>query len=221
MHALITVLSFLILTTNSPNTMERESSIGARVSSRKRGLFVLGGSDGNDDNNERPSPRSRRKLLQENYTQDDVQVIKETFGHYQHHGTGNPLAKRAPSTPQDHAVTNLANIIQAGHVGKLAESNSIPQLKTERGNASDGSFWACRLRLAGSYGWTGLVLQENAKTSNPLPIEDVQYFLVESNDEMNVLRSKLSKAQWKQVQERVITVKQLADLARASGGGAK
>jgi hypothetical protein len=202
--------------------MERESSIGARVSSRKRGLLFLGG--GSDDkesatDSSPPRPRSRRKLLQEqHYTDDDIQVIKKKFGHYQHHGTGNPLAKRAPSTPIEYAATNLANIIQAGHVGKaLSERSSTPQLKTERGNASDGSFWACRLRLAGSYGWTGLVIKENAKTDNPLPIEEVQYFLVESNDEMNVLKSKLSEQKWKQVQERVITVKQLADLARATG----
>lgn len=212
--------------------MERESNIDARVASRKRGLFSLGGgSDDERNDNESNStaspppsqPRSRRKLLQENYSQDDVEIIKEKFGNYQHHGTGNPIAKRAPSTPQEYAATNLANIIQAGHVGKLSESNSIPQLKTERGNASDGSFWACQLRLAGSYGWTGLVLKEYAKTTNPLPIEDVQYFLVESNDEMNILKSKLSGTKWKEVQERVITVKQLADLARASGdsGGAK
>lgn len=185
------------------NGMKREDSIGARVAQRKRGWNFFA-----------DTPRSRRKLniQQEQYTDDDISVIKQVFGDYQHHGTGNPLNMRAPSTPSNQDVKTLAAIIQNGLVGQVS-SNSTPKLKTERGKS--GSFWVNRLRLAGSYGWTGLVLPKDCKTDNPLPIAKVKWFLVESLEEMELLKKILIESdKWEEVRERVITVAQLAELAR-------
>lgn len=193
--------------------MKRQESIGARVSQRKRSL--------------RPSlapfrearpNKSRRRLVQENeYTNDDIEAIKKQFGHLQHHGTGNPLNQRAPSAVADLAISNLAAIISTGRLGQVPSersNDSLPQLATERGNSNEGSFWACRLRLAGSYGWTGLLLDENASTREPLPISEVKWFLVERDSDLTLLESKLDDSHWQQVKERVITVRQLAQLAR-------
>ena len=192
--------------------MRRQDSIGLRVSKRKRGFFAATSKQGNDGSS---LSKSRRKLITvtEHYTDNDIEIIKQVYGHYQHHGTGNPLALRAPSSPKGFAVSNLANIIQDGHVGRLPSSDSTPKLKTERG-ASGSSFWTSRLRLAGSYGWTGLVLEENAKSNQPLPIQEVKYFLVESEEEINALQESLEQTHWSQVKERVITVSQLAEQAR-------
>lgn len=193
--------------------MQRESSIGSRVSQRKRGFLQAHGSSPPAPT---ARPTSRRKLTTTEYTQDDIAVIKEKFGHYQHHGTGNPLNQRAPSAPRDMAVTNLANIILNGMVGSVS-SDSTPKLKTERG--SKGSFWTCRLRLAGSYGWTGLVLPSDAKSDNPFPVQNVKYFLVEGPEEVKKLEEKVCDSEkWHEVQGRVITVSQLAELARAGPG---
>lgn len=190
--------------------MKRESSIGSRVAQRKRGFGIR---------EEAPSPKrsKSRKTLIQNYTEEDITLIKSKFGHYQHHGTGNPLAKRAPSTPPRFAITNLAAIIANGLVGQVS-SDSTPKLKTERGK--DGSFWTCRLRIAGSYGWTGLVLPSDTKTDNPLPINKVVWFLVESPQEKELLEKIVCETdtiKWVEVKERVITVSQLAELARRDG----
>ena len=166
--------------------------------------------------NEGSSPsKSSRNLntVTEHYTDDDIEIIKQVYGHYQHHGTGNPITSRAPSSPKGFAISNLVNIIQDGNVGNLYSTDSTPKLKTERGT-SGSSFWTCRLRLAGKYGWTGLVLEENAQSDQPLPIQDIKYFLVESEEEINALKKSLEQTQWDQVKERVITVSQLAEQAR-------
>jgi len=221
------ILCVILSTTCSPsiidklfNTlMKRESSIGSRVAQRKRGLFATSQQENNDSTAAAtaspPPSRSRRRLniQKEEYTDDDIAIIKQTLGHHQHHGTGNPLAMRAPSSPGGFAVANLAAIIQHGQVGQVS-SDSTPKLKTERGT-SGASFWTCRLRLAGSYGWTGLVLPEHAKTDNPLSIQDVTYFLVESLNDVNTVQQNLSMKKWNDVKERVVTVAQLAELARS------
>lgn len=210
-------------------TMQCEESIGSRVSQRKRGFGSFLNHEQRQEQDTSSSspppsarPKSRRRLeVPQEYTSDDVFVIKETFGHYQHHGTGNPLAKRAPSSPPDFAVTNLAAIIQHGQVGKELSTRSTdsttPQLTTERGKSNDGAFWMNRLRLAGSYGWTGLVLESDASSSNPLPIAEIKWFLVESEEERTLLQEKLTQEKWNQVQERVVTVSRLAEIARKGG----
>ena len=198
--------------------MDRNKSITSRVSQRKRE------SDFSPCNVERPSSRQRLKVSTssaeapqespQKVDSADIDIIKAKFGDYKHHGTGNPLALRAPSTPKDHAVTKLADIIKNGVVGQ-ASSDSTPKLKTERGQ--DGSFWTCRLKLAGSYGWTGLILPKDCKTDNPLPIESVKWFLVEKPADAELLEKTLcesDRAKWDGVRERVITVGRLADLAR-------
>ena len=55
----------------------------------------------------------------------------------------------------------------------------MPQLRTEQGMAGS-SFWADRFRLAGQYGWTGLILPPDVDTSHPVPMDEVSYFLVET-----------------------------------------
>jgi hypothetical protein len=211
MKALLFSLLLLILSAVHSffHIMYRENSIGSRVSQRKRGFLS------HPPSVEAPPspPKSRRKLNTKEYTDNDVSIIKETYGDYQHHGTGNPLNQRAPSAPREMALTNLAAIIQNGSVGQES-SNSTPQLKTERGNK--GSFWTCRLRHAGQYGWTGLVLPQNAKSDQPFPIEHVSYFLLESASQVAKLKSQVSDLKWNEVKERVITVSQLAELAKRS-----
>lgn len=170
---------------------------------------------------------SRRKL-----PPDPVEIIKEKIGSYQHHGTGNPLTVRSPETPQDLAVQNLAEIIRNGILGKAAPSepsakatasestNSLSTLtafKTERG--STGSFWTNKVRLAGAYGWTGLILQPDVDTSHPLPVvKDAVWFVVENEDELSKLRTLFIKWNnleiWNSVKDRVVTVAQLAKQLR-------
>lgn len=167
---------------------------------------------------------SRQKLLAE-----PVEIIKEKIGDYHHHGTGNPLVVRSPDTPPDTAIRNLAKIIRNGQLGATSSvpsagdasvdgsTNSIvtvSQFKTERGNI--GSFWTNKVRLAGSYGWTGLILQPNVDTSMPLSVvEQAIWFLVENDDELSKLRALLLESnlleRWNAVKDRVVTVAQLAE----------
>ena len=125
-----------------------------------------------------PPPPDRRR-------QRHINTIKSKLGRYQHHGTGNPLAMRSPSTPKTLAVDNLAAIIQSGHLGadRRDLSGSIPQLRTERGQVKSGAFWVNRVELAGHYGWTGLILQSNVDTSTSLPISKCIWFLVEDEEQ--------------------------------------
>lgn len=205
--------------------MESDSSIASGVSQRKRGAFPS--QDVTRPSNRRrlqgstvPSTAPQTSPPRQN-TSEDIEIIKSKYGGYQHHGTGNPLARRAPSSRTHLAVRNLAQIIQDGVLGQVHSSNSIPSLKTERGS-SNGSFWTCRLELAGSYGWTGLVLPQDCKTNTPLPMEQVTWFLVDTSQEMELLKTTVcesDKQKWEQVQERVITVSQLAKLARGDNDG--
>eukprot|EP00978_Attheya_sp_CCMP212_P032593 scaffold128067_cov57-Attheya_sp.AAC.3 len=184
--------------------------------------------------------RSRRKLMLLDDTQakrdEDILMIQEKLGNYQHHGTGNPLAVRSPETPTDYAVQNLAKIIRSGVLGQSSSSSgannnnntttnnsSTPGLKTKRGTS--GSFWTIRLSLAGQYGWTGLILVKGADSSKPLSVDDnILWFLVTNEEERKQLeqlvknKSSSSDSQindrWEAVKSRVVTISQLADHAR-------
>ena len=149
--------------------------------------------------------------------QRHIDTIKSKLGRYQHHGTGNPLAMRSPSTPKTLAVDNLAAIIQSGHLGadRRDLSGSIPQLRTERGQVKSGAFWVNRVELAGHYGWTGLILQPNVDTSTSLPISKCIWFLVEDEKERKYLETLVTGEQndagrWNEVRDRVVTIEQLA-----------
>jgi hypothetical protein len=149
----------------------------------------------------------------------DIAIIQDKLGQYQHHGTGNPLAVRSPATPRGLAVENLATIIREGVLGQ-PPTGSSPELKTERGKL--GSFWTNKVRRAGGYGWTGLLLPENTDTSHPLPIELVAWFLVEDEQELDTLRRCLmedddAEDKWRSVQDRVITVSGLAERLMRGG----
>lgn len=157
-----------------------------------------------------PPPPSRRI---------DIDTIKSKLGRYQHHGTGNPLAMRSPSTPKTLAADNLAAIIKSGHLGadRRDLSGSIPQLRTERGQVKSGAFWVNRVELAGHYGWTGLILQPDVDTSTSLPISRCIWFLVEDEAERTYLETLVTGEQndagtsrWNEVRDRVVTIEQLA-----------
>jgi len=149
----------------------------------------------------------------------DIDTIKSKLGRYQHHGTGNPLAMRSPSTPKTLAADNLAAIIKSGHLGadRRDLSGSIIQLRTERGQVKSGAFWVNRVELAGHYGWTGLILQPDVDTSTSLPISRCIWFLVEDEAERTYLETLVTGEQndagtnrWNEVRDRVVTIEQLA-----------
>ena len=153
---------------------------------------------------ERAALNSSSKFLQ-------IAIIKEKLGDCQHHGTGNPLIVRSPDTPKDYAVQTLANILLEGVLGQPPQQSSVKLLRTERGKL--GSFWTSRLRLAGSYGWTGIVLPKDADSSKPFPVlEDDLWFLVETKHEKETLESLLlasSNDCWNIVKDRVVTIEEL------------
>ena len=185
---------------------ETSCSIALRVSRRKRKWRWGQGRE------EGKSERQQRKH------DADICMIREKLGDYQHHGTGNPLVARSPTTPKDHAVRNLAEIIKNGVLGQPA-SESTPQLKTQCGNSSNGSFWSTRVRLTGSYGWTGIILPDNADCSKPFPvIEKASWFLVKDQNELMLLESllKVDEERWKCVKDRLVTISQLAEHSRRS-----
>lgn len=164
----------------------------------------------------RPSASSRRSPKQ----QQDIATIQTKLGKHKHHGTGNPLAIRSPTTPKTMAVDNLAAIIQSGHLGQDRSdvSGSIPQLRTERGRASMGSFWVSSVELAGHYGWTGLILRPDVDSSGALPISEVLWFVLETDEERQRLQEMLLGEQgaetpnkWEEVRDRVVTLSQLAE----------
>jgi hypothetical protein len=185
-------------------------------------------------------PRSRRRLLDtprsevNNYDDGnrnitcvaaDVELIKEKLGVYKHHGTGNPLLVRSPTTPKDLAIRNLAGVIQTGVIG-LPTSNSTPTLKTEVGKNSE-SFWTNRVRLAGSYGWTGLILPEDADASKPFPVAQALWIVVQDDSEYDHLKALLldassgsnGNAKWESTRRKVVTISQLADQLRKGRDG--
>ena len=163
------------------------------------------------------SPRARTPPRIDRERQRQIDTIKSKLGRYKHHGTGNPLAVRSPSTPRTLAVDNLAQIIRSGHLGldRSDLSGSVPKLRTERGNVNSGAFWVNSVELAGHYGWTGLILQPNVDTSTSLPISNVYLFLVEDDEERMHLESLLkdedSGSRWNKVRDRVVTIEQLAN----------
>uniref|UniRef100_A0A7S4MTW0 Uncharacterized protein n=1 Tax=Odontella aurita TaxID=265563 RepID=A0A7S4MTW0_9STRA len=156
-----------------------------------------------------PSRRHLQANTDSRVSPSDIAIIKEKLGNYRHHGTGNLLARRAPGMPEGVAVRKLAAIIRTGALGESA-SDSTPKLKTEVGGA--GSFWTHRLRHAGGYGWTGLILSVDVDSSRPLPVEQVCWFLVEDDKELEMLRSILlmEAGVWESVRDRCIAVAQLA-----------
>ena len=163
------------------------------------------------------SPRARTPPRIDPERQRQIDTIKSKLGRYKHHGTGNPLAVRSPSTPRTLAVDNLAQIIRSGHLGldRSDLSGSVPKLRTERGNVNSGAFWVNSVELAGHYGWTGLILQPNVDTSTSLPISNVYLFLVEDDEERMHLESLLKDedggSRWNKVRDRVVTIEQLAN----------
>ena len=171
------------------------------------------------------SPRARPSLSRSPRTppridperQRQIDTIKSHLGRYKHHGTGNPLAVRSPSTPRTLAVDNLAAVIRSGHLGvdRSDLSGSIPKLRTERGNANSGAFWVNSVALAGHYGWTGLILQPNVDTSKSLPISKVYLFLVEDDEERmhleTLLKDEDGGSRWNEVRDRIVTIEQLAN----------
>ena len=198
---------------------------GGRAASRRR-LMVDDDGDVSGCAASRPSslsptprtPRGRDRQIDPE-RQRHIDTIKSKLGRYQHHGTGNPLAMRSPSTPKTLAVDNLAVIIQSGHLGadRRDLSGSIPQLRTERGQVKSGAFWVNSVGLAGHYGWTGLILQPNVDTSTSLPISKCIWFLVEDEKERTYLETLVTGEQndagtyrWNEVRDRVVTIEQLA-----------
>lgn len=120
--------------------------------------------------------------------------------------------------PEHYAIRKLADVISDGHLGQTRESlhsstgsnlSDVPTLRTQRGQ-STGSFWASRLRLAGAYGWTGIILPHDTDTSQPFPITDALWFLVETEEERQVLESLINSERWQEVKDRVVTIRQLA-----------
>lgn len=160
----------------------------------------------------RTPPRTPPRIDPERQRQIDT--IKSHLGRYKHHGTGNPLAMRSPSTPRTLAVDNLAAIIRSGHLGvdRSDLSGSIPKLRTERGNVNSGAFWVNSVALAGHYGWTGLILPPNVDTTTSLPISKVYLFLVEDDEERIHLETLLKQdsSRWDEVRDRVVTIEHLA-----------
>jgi hypothetical protein len=198
-----------------------EQMEAGRATSRRR-LMVDGGDVMGASSS---SPRARPSLSRtppriDPERQRHIDTIKSKLGRYKHHGTGNPLAMRSPSTPRTLAVDNLAAIIRSGHLGvdRSDLSGSIPKLRTERGNVASGAFWVNRVELAGHYGWTGLILQPNVDTSTSLPISNVYLFLVTDDEERIDLETLLKeeegdrngKSRWNEVRDRVVTIEQLA-----------
>jgi hypothetical protein len=231
------------------NSEHGEDSIGERVKQRKRRRWGMFGGwqhpqqenskwrerkdDGRPTLLEQERPRSRRRfegpteaIRNNNQSNLDVDIIRQKLGKHRHHGTGNPLALRSPRTPPDLAVRNLAAIIRNGSLGDLPKSDSTPTLKTRMGNTNDHSFWTNPVNKAGSYGWTGLIIPENADTSQAYPVEKVEWFLVENVEEYNRLQSILqdevvkdddrtnSNNTWETVKDRVVTIQQLAERLR-------
>jgi len=158
--------------------------------------------------------------------QQYIAIIQSKLAKHKHHGTGNPLAVRSPTTPKTLAIDNLAAIIQSGHLGqdRTDISGSIPQLRTERGRLNSGSFWVSSVDFAGHYGWTGLILPPDVDTSGALPISDVCWFVVETDEERGRLETLLLKGttgggesecadstRWDEVKDRVVTLSQLAE----------
>eukprot|EP00977_Amphora_coffeiformis_P015050 scaffold4341_cov161-Amphora_coffeaeformis.AAC.4 len=213
-------------------------SVATRVKHNKRRWSLMGvrchnKSEHSDDDAESTIPAATttegRPASRQKFLTDPVEIIKEKIGSHQHHGTGNPLAVRSPETPPDLAIQNLAEIIRNGTLGKAtvsassaeaaaeASTNSLSTMaafKTERGNT--GSFWTNKVRLAGGYGWTGLILQPNVDTSYPLPVvENAVWFVVEHEDELTKLRTLVIEGnhleRWNAVKDRVVTLVQLAE----------
>ena len=147
----------------------------------------------------------------------DLELIKEKLGNYKHHGTGNPLLVRSPTTPKDLAVRNLAGVIKNGVIVGLPTTNSTPKLKTEVGKNGE-SFWTKRVCLAGSYGWTGLILPEDTDSSKPFPVEHALWILVQDSREYDNLKSLLLESdhgdKWETTMRKVVTISQLADQLR-------
>ncbi len=81
------------------------------------------------------------------------------------------------------------------------------------------------MRLAGKYGWTGLVLPPNADTSKLFPVSEVKWFLVETHEERKQLISllqqsseeagKLGDASWVESSliDKIVTISELANLS--------
>jgi hypothetical protein len=172
-----------------------------------------------------PRRRSRRQQ-----STSEIDIIKHHLGDYQHHGTGNPLAARSPTMPRNYAVRKLADIINHGHIGQTISSSSTRSinstnsssssssfdnnklastLKTERGRL--GSFWTTRLRLAGSYGWTGIILPKDTYTSKPFPVENSVYFILDNDDELQLLKSLVDPIKWSKIESKAITTAKLAN----------
>jgi hypothetical protein len=185
---------------------ETNCSIASRVSQRKRRWRW--GEGIQDDTVEQQQQKKKRDA--------DICIIREKLGDYRHHGTGNPLAARSPTTPKDLAVRNLAEIIKNGVLGQPT-SESTPQLKTQCGKSSSGSFWKTRVRLAGRYGWTGIILPSDADCSKPFPVtEKASWFLVTDQNELVQLESLLKGdvEKWKAARDRLVTISQLAERSR-------
>ena len=108
---------------------------GGRATSRRR-LMVDSEDDGlatgvpsaSSPPRARPALTPRTPPRIDPKRQRQIDTIKSGLGRYKHHGTGNPLAIRSPSTPRTLAVDNLAAIIRSGHLGvdRSDLSGSIP-----------------------------------------------------------------------------------------------
>ena len=180
-----------------------------------------------------PFDGQKRRRSRRRQSANEIDVIRQYLGDCQHHGTGNPLAARSPTMPDNYAVIKLAEIIESGYVGQpfpsrgeysmsvssTASSDSLKavKLKTERGKL--GSFWTSRLRLAGAYGFTGLILPPDTNSSKPFPIDQVLWFLLQTEEERQVLKSLVSKEMWEKVEKRVVTTAQLAKQLSSSSPG--
>jgi hypothetical protein len=73
------------------------------------------------------------------------------------------------------------------------------------------------VRLAGRYGWTGIILPSDADCSKPFPVtEKASWFLVTDQNELVQLESLLKgdAEQWKSVRDRLVTISQLAERSR-------
>jgi hypothetical protein len=220
-------------------TSEESTSIAERIKRRKRTWWQVRrrqtdeeGSTEGTPTIEQPRPRRRLGINDDWRPKDDdsnlgpitciqkqrnndIELIKEKLGSYKHHGTGNPLLVRSPTTPEDFAVRNLAGVIKDGVVG-LPTTNSTPKLKTEVGQNGE-SFWTNRVSLAGSYGWTGLILPEDADSSKSFPLENSLWILVEDDGEYDNLKSLLLESdgdKWESIARKVATISQLADQLR-------
>lgn len=183
------------------------------VSSNRRRLLVKSGKSARSF---RQQQRHRRQfnLFGGSHRKSDIELLQDRLGDYQHHGTGNPLTVRSPTTPKDYAVRTLAHILNEGVLGQTLEESPSTKfvLKTERGKS--GSFWTSRVRLAGSYGWTGIILPKDADTSQPFPIENASWILVEDHDELRLLKSLVETERWRRLKDRIVTTSTLAKRLR-------